>query len=265
MLSHVTFGTQDVRRAKAFYEATLAPLGFSLQTDGRGYFALSTAADRYPWVYVMKPFDRRPASWGNGAHLALLAEDDAAVERFHETALANGGSDEGAPGLREQYSADYYAAYVRDPDGNKLQAVHYRNGRSEAANSSGLSHFTVGSNDLVRSRDFYAAVLRPLGLVPTEEDDEDAVAYGVEGAELPVFYAHLPFDGLPATWGNGTHAAFLAPNRAAVISFHAAALNAGGSDEGGPGPRPHYSPTYYAAYVRDPDGNKLQAVCYVGD
>ena len=265
MLSHVTFGTQDVRRAKAFYEATLAPLGFGLQKDGRGYFALGMAANRYPWVYVMKPFDRRPASWGNGTHLALLADSEGAVQAFHETALANGGSDEGAPGLREHYSADYYAAYIRDPDGNKLQAVHFHNGRSQAAANQGVSHVTVGSNNLERSRAFYASVLRPLELAPTEDDDEEAVAYGVPGSELPVFYAHLPFDGLPATWGNGTHVAFLAPNRAAVISFHAAALNAGGADEGGPGPRPHYSPSYYGAYVRDPDGNKIQAVCYVSD
>ncbi len=265
MFSHFTFGTDDVRRAKSFYEATLAPLGFSLQKDGRGYFAFGRGAEIYPWLYVMRPFNRRPATWGNGAHLALLANDDAAVQAFHEAALANGGSDEGEPGLRDHYSADYYAAYVRDPDGNKLQAVHYRNGRSEAKTNQGVSHFTLGSNDLERSRVFYASVLRPLGLAPTEEEDEEAVAFGVPGAEVPVFYAHLPFDGLPATWGNGTHVAFLAPNRAAVISFHAAALSAGGSDEGGPGPRPHYSPNYYGAYVRDPDGNKIQAVCYVSD
>jgi catechol 2,3-dioxygenase-like lactoylglutathione lyase family enzyme len=71
-----------------------------------------------------------------------------------------------------------------------------------------------------------------------------------------------PFDGRPAARGNGWHCAFLAPSRAAVDAFHAAALAAGGSDEGAPGPRPQYSDNYDGAYVRDTDGNKLQAVCY---
>jgi catechol 2,3-dioxygenase-like lactoylglutathione lyase family enzyme len=71
-----------------------------------------------------------------------------------------------------------------------------------------------------------------------------------------------PFDGGDAHPGNGPHAAFLAPNRAAVDAFHAAALAHGGTDEGAPAPRPHYHAHYYGAYVRDPDGNKLQAVCH---
>jgi catechol 2,3-dioxygenase-like lactoylglutathione lyase family enzyme len=71
-----------------------------------------------------------------------------------------------------------------------------------------------------------------------------------------------PFDGNAATVGNGGHAAFNADSRAAVDKFHAAALAGGGTDEGRPGLRPHYNENYYGAYVRDPDGNKLQAVCH---
>ena len=70
------------------------------------------------------------------------------------------------------------------------------------------------------------------------------------------------FDGKPATCGNGTHVAFLAKDRATVDAFYTAALAQGGSDEGPPGLRAHYHPNYYGAYVRDPDGNKLQAVCH---
>ena len=71
-----------------------------------------------------------------------------------------------------------------------------------------------------------------------------------------------PLNQEPATYGNGTHVAFLAPSHAAVDAFHAAALAEGGQDEGAPGPRPHYHKDYYGAYVRDPDGNKLQACCH---
>ena len=70
-----------------------------------------------------------------------------------------------------------------------------------------------------------------------------------------------PFDGETASTGNGVHAAFVAIRQADVDAFHAAALAAGGTDEGVPGLRPHYHADYYAAYARDPDGNKIQAVC----
>ena len=71
-----------------------------------------------------------------------------------------------------------------------------------------------------------------------------------------------PFDGGPHVVGNGAHTAFLAASRVQVDAFHAAALSLGGSDEGEPGLRPHYHPNYYGAYVRDPEGDKLQAVCH---
>jgi catechol 2,3-dioxygenase-like lactoylglutathione lyase family enzyme len=74
-----------------------------------------------------------------------------------------------------------------------------------------------------------------------------------------------PYNGETATVGNGVHVAFKADNRAAVDAFHAAALAAGGTDEGAPGLRPHYHEHYYGAYVRDPDGNKLQAVCHAAE
>ena len=79
---------------------------------------------------------------------------------------------------------------------------------------------------------------------------------------MPTIYIYAPEDGRPATWGNGTHLAFLAETQDEVRSFYAEAMAHGGHDEGGPGYRPHYGAHYYAAYVRDPDGNKLQAVCY---
>jgi catechol 2,3-dioxygenase-like lactoylglutathione lyase family enzyme len=88
---------------------------------------------------------------------------------------------------------------------------------------------------------------------------------GVLGYGLPtgvkLFVVH-PFDGKQAVAGNGVHAAFAASSRAVVDQFHALALANGGTDEGAPGLRPHYHPNYYGAYVRDPDGNKLQAVCH---
>ena len=86
------------------------------------------------------------------------------------------------------------------------------------------------------------------------------IAFGE--ATGPKLFVGPTFDGQPATNGNGTHIAFIAKDRPTVDAFYAAALANGGSDEGPPGPRPHYHPNYYGAYVRDPDGNKVQAVCH---
>ncbi|CAN0415801.1 unnamed protein product, partial [Discosporangium mesarthrocarpum] len=102
------------------------------------------------------------------------------------------------------------------------------------------------------------AVLGILGHVRGLER-ETFISYGDRSGAR--FFIMNPFDGNPASTGNGAHAAFVAESRADVDAFHAAALAAGGTDEGAPGLRPHYHEDYYAAYVRDPDGNKLQAVC----
>ena len=122
-----------------------------------------------------------------------------------------------------------------------------------------FSHVTLGTNDWERAQPFWDAVASALGL-PVWFRYEGGIAYGLPSG--PKVFIGAPFDGQQATYGNGTHIAFLAKDRATVDAFHAAALSHGGTDEGPPGPRPHYHPNYYGAYVRDPDGNKLQAVCH---
>jgi catechol 2,3-dioxygenase-like lactoylglutathione lyase family enzyme len=122
-----------------------------------------------------------------------------------------------------------------------------------------FSHVTLGSNDLENARRFYAPVMAALGLTEPFQAPNLIVYGDLAGPKL---FIVPPFDGCAATTGNGTHVALLATSRAAVDAFHAAALANGGSDEGIPGLRQHYHPNYYGAYVRDPDGNKLQAVCH---
>jgi catechol 2,3-dioxygenase-like lactoylglutathione lyase family enzyme len=121
-----------------------------------------------------------------------------------------------------------------------------------------LHYVTLGTNDLPRARRFYAPVLATLNIVPLQDGDTET-AYGPPGAADPALYVTQPYDGQPATHGNGSMLAFTATSPQAVEAFHAAALAHGGTDEGAPGLR--YSPTFYACYVRDPDGNKLSAVC----
>jgi catechol 2,3-dioxygenase-like lactoylglutathione lyase family enzyme len=121
MLLYSTLGTNDLTRARRFYDPTLATLGISLMQDGKeelGYGPKDSAIIR---LYVTKPFDQNSATWGNGSMLAFDAASRAQVDAFHAAALTSGGTDEGAPGLR--YSPNFYSCYVRDPDGNKLSAV----------------------------------------------------------------------------------------------------------------------------------------------
>ncbi|MBO9999027.1 MAG: VOC family protein [Cyanobacteria bacterium SID2] len=122
-------------------------------------------------------------------------------------------------------------------------------------NPSILNHISIGVRDLDRSRQFYDAVLSPLGCRRIEEMDV-ATSWG---KVFPEFWIGLPLDGQPASSGNGVHIALTAPSREAVDAFYKAALEHGGISDGEPGFRP-YAPEYYAAFVRDPDGNKIEAV-----
>ena len=130
MFTYITLGTNDLARAIAFYDATLAPLGLKRcepneagweEIAGWGTYENDGAQELALWV--TQPFDGRAATVGNGTMVALRATNWAAVRAFHDAAIKHGGTSEGAPGLRPQYNADFYAAYVRDPDGNKLAAV----------------------------------------------------------------------------------------------------------------------------------------------
>ena len=120
-----------------------------------------------------------------------------------------------------------------------------------------FTHVTVGTNDLERARKFYDAVLTPLGYKRLKDLGDRGSAWGVTTEEFIVL---TPADGKPASPANGGTVSFLAPSRAAVAAFHAAALAQGAKDEGAVGPRGFW-PDAYAGYCRDLDGNKLAAYC----
>lgn len=122
LLGHLSFGVDDLSRATKFYDAVMAPLEFVRvwqNTRGVGYGSLG-GQDKL--ALFARPGEARAP--GAGFHLAFDAPSQSAVDTFHAAALAAGGTDAGAPGLRPHYSATYYAAFVIDPDGYKLEAVH---------------------------------------------------------------------------------------------------------------------------------------------
>ena len=123
MLGHISFGVSDLTASAAFYDATMQALGYArVYTGDRavGYGAPGSDADRL--LLVLQPEGATPP--GPGFHLAFAAPSRQAVDDFHAAALRCGGRDNGAPGLRPRYGPDYYAAFVLDPDGYKLEAKH---------------------------------------------------------------------------------------------------------------------------------------------
>lgn len=119
ILSHVSIGTNNFRRAVAFYDKVLLTLGCKRVMEHPGAVAYGK---QYPEFWVGTPIDGKPASIGNGTHVSFIALTKEAVHAFHEAALAAGGVDDGAPGSRPDYGEPYYGCFVRDPDGHKVEA-----------------------------------------------------------------------------------------------------------------------------------------------
>jgi catechol 2,3-dioxygenase-like lactoylglutathione lyase family enzyme len=119
LIGYVTLGTRDLPRAARFYDAIAAEMGTGRMMEFGEFIAWGTPGGG-AGIGLTKPFDGKAASVGNGVMVALEAKDPAQVQRLYEIALANGGTDEGAPGPRGD--GGFYAAYFRDPDGNKLNA-----------------------------------------------------------------------------------------------------------------------------------------------
>jgi catechol 2,3-dioxygenase-like lactoylglutathione lyase family enzyme len=123
-----------------------------------------------------------------------------------------------------------------------------------------FDHISIGVSDLERSRRFYSAALEPLGYSLRHEGD-GMLGYGPGNVGLWVAKVDRP---VPADRGSGLHICFTAPLASAIDAFHRAGLAAGGTDNGAPGLRPDYSPNYYAAFLIDPDGFRLEAYCEIG-
>ncbi|MHC2433269.1 VOC family protein [Bradyrhizobium sp. USDA 4451] len=117
MLDHVTIGSSDIERSKAFYDAALRSLGISrLYAEGAGFAGYGVHPKAFFWI-------GRRGTPQSGAHIAFTANDRATVDRFYEDAIKAGGRDNGRPGIRPHYHANYYGAFVFDPDGHNIEAV----------------------------------------------------------------------------------------------------------------------------------------------
>jgi catechol 2,3-dioxygenase-like lactoylglutathione lyase family enzyme len=126
MIDHLSITTTDLDRAQAFYDAALGALGYprvNRRAEAIGYGVRDRSPDAPPYISIYRGTGKLVP---DNRHWCFRATSRAAVRAFHQAALANGGSDDGPPGLRPHYHPDYYGAFVRDPDGNQIEAVTHR-------------------------------------------------------------------------------------------------------------------------------------------
>ena len=180
-----------------------------------------------------------------GLHIGFGASSRERVDEFWEAGTAAGYQSDGEPGPRPQYSPDYYGAFLLDPDGNSVEAVHYEDVRH------GVDHVWIRVASVEASKRFYETIAPHAGFRLGRDTPERASFSGDPGS-----FSVLTGDRVTAD----LHMAFPATTNETVDAFHRAALEAGYRDNGTPGERPAYHPGYYSAYVLDPDGNNVEVV-----
>ena len=237
MLDHVTIRVTDCAVSGAFYCATLGALGIESTYSDETFvewddFSLTEAAGVKP---VTRPL-----------HVGFVAPSRDRVDAFWHAGIAGGFQDAGAPGGRPDYKPDYYGAFLLDPDGNSIEAVHHSSLRAGGV----IDHLWLRTADVAASRRFYSVVAPPAGLRIRDLAPEHLQVVGSSGS----------FSVVPGPPTSGLHLAFPATTDAAVGEFHRAATGAGYRDDGPPGERPAYHPGYYGAFVLDPDGNSVELV-----
>jgi catechol 2,3-dioxygenase-like lactoylglutathione lyase family enzyme len=243
MFAHVTIRVADRDASERFYRTVLTLLDIEATHDTPELvawddFALIAADAEHPPTRHL--------------HVGFVAASRAAVDAFWQAGVTAGYANAGDPGERPAYRPDYYGAFVLDPDGNSIEAVHHGDTRAGGH----IDHLWIGVSDLERAAAFYTTIARWTGLRPGS-CWESAVQFAGAWATFA-----LIADGRPPT--TGLHLAFPAPDRATVEAFHRGALCAGYRDNGAPGLRPHYGEGYFAAFVLDPDGTNVESVLRAG-
>jgi catechol 2,3-dioxygenase-like lactoylglutathione lyase family enzyme len=237
VFDHVTIRVSDRATSELFYNTVLPTVG--LEEPPRegpypewGDFSLAQATED-------QPITRR-------LHVAFFAPSTAVVDKFWRIGTEAGYRDDGPPGLRPQYSEDYYGAFLLDPDGNSVEAVHH--GRTREAGS--IDHLWIRVADVSASRRFYETIAPHAGLRLANVLPERVHFAGASSSFGLV--AGEPTEQL--------HMAFPADDNETVRAFHRAAIEAGYRDNGLPGEREIYHSGYYGAFVLDPDGNNVEVV-----
>jgi catechol 2,3-dioxygenase-like lactoylglutathione lyase family enzyme len=235
MFDHVTIRVSDLEAGLRFYRTVLArePVGDEfLEWDE---FGITQAGGGHPVT--------------RNLHVAFAAESRGEVDAFWRRGVEAGYESDGDPGPRQQYSPDYYGAFLRDPDGNSVEAVH---GSPRTESGPSVDHLWLGVADLESSRRFWETVAPVLGMQVEDARLPGLVVVAGRRRHVMLVPGRAPTENL--------HLAFPVTSDEAVAEFHRLATEAGYRDNGAPGERPQYHPGYVGAFVLDPDGNNVEAV-----
>ena len=240
MFDHVTIRVSDREASRRFYDTVLAPLGHRLTHPDDRYdewddFGIAQADESHPVTRRL--------------HVGFVAGSAEDVDAFWRAGTEAGYRSDGEPGPRPVYHEAYYGAFLLDPDGNSAEAVHH--GRRRRGPNV-IDHLWIRVADVDAARRFYATIGPVLG---------HGVRIGRSG-RVHVSAADRSFTLLEGMPTEAVHLAFPARDDATVDEFHRVALAAGYRDNGPPGERPEYHSGYYGAFVLDPDGNNVEAVCH---
>lgn len=237
-IDHVTIRCSDLAASLALYTRSFELLEFrGDRVDAGGFqewddFSIATVEHDRPRT--------------TNLHVGFAADSPDQIDAWWRALTGAGYQDDGAPGPRPRYSPRYYGAFVRDPDGNSIEAVlHERTTRETGV----IDHLWVRVRDLEATTRFYEAVAPVVGIEVLHRSRRLMLA--TESGTVS-FVAGPPTENL--------HLAFGVGDAATVAAFHAAGLAAGAVDNGAPGERPEYHPGYHGAFVRDPDGHNIEAV-----
>jgi catechol 2,3-dioxygenase-like lactoylglutathione lyase family enzyme len=237
VFDHVTIRASDRDAAERFFDTLLPGLGIEKTYADEhfaewGDFSLTGASDETPAT-------RR-------VHIGFVAPSRAHVDEFWRIGTEAGYRDDGPPGARPQYRDDYYGAFLLDPDGNSIEAVHH----GDMRRGGGIDHIWIRVADVDAARAFYEILAAHGGLRAIQDSPDHAYVAGDSGS----------FSLVPGDVTEHLHMAFPVAESAAVDAFHRAATEAGYRDNGPPAERPVYHDGYYAAFVLDPDGNNIELV-----
>jgi catechol 2,3-dioxygenase-like lactoylglutathione lyase family enzyme len=241
MFDHVGIAVSELAASERFYRTVLSTLGVEPSHADAEFVMWED------WCLGTTTSDHQLA---RGLHVGFRASSRAAVDAFWQAGIDAGFPSDGDPGPRPEYGADYYGGFLRDPDGNSVEAVHYE--RESAVPDGCIDHMWLGVRDPAASRQFYATIAAHAGLRVVHDEPERVQLAGTD------FSLSFVRDGRPRT--EHVHIAFGSDSDATVRAFHEAAIGAGYEDNGPPGERAVYHPGYYGAFVIDPDGHNVEVV-----
>ena len=232
MFDHVEIHVSDLAASRAFYGEALGLPTFEGELVEWGDFGIVAVDAEHPLT--------------RNLHIAFGAASRDEVVAWWNRLTEAGYESDGEPGPRA-YSESYFGAFVLDPDGNSVEAVHH--GTSRAGE---IDHLWLRSRDLAAAKRFYDTVAPVVGITVKQDRLDDL--------HLPFDDGHGSFSIVDGEPTENVHVAFGVSDFGSVVRFHEAALAAGYRDNGAPGERPQYHPGYYGAFVLDPDGHNVEAV-----